>query len=75
MTRYELLNNNLSVIVQLIRNDIIPDATSIRWIQIYEEFYHLTGTKGERYKALAEKFNIHQDSVARIVNKLNKKAK
>lgn len=77
MTIYQLINeeNNLSIIVKLIKNKILPSPTIINEISIYEKFYQLKGTKQERYKVLAEEFRISPSTVRRIISKLNTNAK
>ncbi|MDP2686456.1 MAG: helix-turn-helix domain-containing protein [Aequorivita sp.] len=77
MTIYQLLNddNNLTVIVKLIKNKIIPSATIVNEISIYEKFYQLKGKKQDRYNSLAEEFRISSSTVRRIISKLNSNAK
>ncbi|WP_431137483.1 hypothetical protein [Psychroserpens mesophilus] len=77
MTIYQLLNekNNLTTIVKLIRNKVILNSDIIHHISIYDDFYKLTGTKGERYKTLGDQYNLHPDTIRKIISKLNKSAK
>lgn len=75
MTTYQLINENLAVIVQLIRNRILPDATVVTHINIYERFIELEGNKSERYKKLGEEFKMNHKHIQRIILKLNKNAR
>lgn len=77
ITLYNLINTpeNLSLIIKLIKNQIIMDATIIHHINIYERFYQLTGNKGEKYKELGLEFHKHPNSIQRIISKLNKMVK
>ncbi len=77
MTLYQLVNdkNNLTTIIKLIRNKVIVDSTIIQHIAIYDRFYSLSGTKGERYNILSKENNMHPNSIQRIITRLNKNAR
>lgn len=77
MTKYQLINTppTLSIVVQLIRNEINANTSLIQAISIYERFYILEGNKTKRYKVLAEEFNLSTKSISRIIIDLNKTAK
>lgn len=72
MTQYELLNNNIDVVVKLIKNKLAK-IDMLKHIEIYEKYNTLTGTKSERYEKLGKIFNLKPDTVRKIINKLNKK--
>lgn len=76
-TIYDLLNTpeHLQLIVQLIRNGIIKDATIIQHMSIYDRFYQITGSKGERYIQLGIEFKKYPDTIKKIMIRLNKMAK
>ena len=77
MTKYELINTPpmLSIVVQLIRNEITANTSLIQAISIYDRFYQLEGNKTDRYNQIAEEFNLSAKTVQRIVIDLNKTAK
>lgn len=74
MTVYQLMNEELQVIIKLTRNQLIkPDI--INQITIYDTFYQMSGKKNERYKRVAELYKYHPDTIKKIILKLNKKIK
>jgi len=77
MTIYQLLNdqNNLTTIVQLIRNKVEVNKTTIRDISIFDRFYQLEGPKTERYNTIAFEFQLHPQTVRGIITKLNRNAR
>ena len=74
ITKYELINENLNTIVQLIRNNMLT-INIITEIQIFDSFYSLEGNKTQRYKILATEYNLSTKTIQRIITKLNTKAK
>ncbi|KQC33415.1 hypothetical protein AAU57_08870 [Nonlabens sp. YIK11] len=77
MTKYELINTPpmLSVVVQLIRNEINANTSLIQSISIYDRFYQIEGSKTERYNQIAEEYNLSAKTVQRIIIDLNKTAR
>lgn len=77
MTNYQLLtnDNNLTLIFNLIRNKIDISTTTIRNLSIYDRFYHLDGTKKEKYNQIGFEFRLTPDTVRKIINKLNRNAR
>lgn len=74
MTKYDLINGNIDVIVDLVKNNLTR-VDIIKHIEIYETFHSVQGKKHERYKELAKKFNLKPDTIKKIINNLNKRAK
>lgn len=74
MTNYELINENLPVIVKLINNKLIK-IDMVKHVEIYESFHAMTGSHSERYEAVGEKFNLSPSWVKKIILKLNRKVK
>lgn len=74
MTRYELVNTNIDVVVALVKNGLTK-VDIIKHLEIYETFHSLSGTKTERYKKLGKTFNLKPETIRKIINKLNKKVK
>ena len=74
MTNYELINNNLPIIVRLINNNLIG-MDMMKNIEVFETFHSLTGSRWERYEKLGEKFNLSPFTIRNIIQKLNKKVK
>ena len=73
MNKYELINEKetLGVIVKLIRNGFLkPDI--IFHIMVYDMFEELDIPKMERYKLIAEKYNISESHIRRIILDLKK---
>jgi len=73
MNKYELINEKetLGVIVKLIRNGFLkPDI--IFHITVYDMFEELDIPKMERYKLIAEKYNISESHIRRIILDLKK---
>jgi hypothetical protein len=77
MTIYQLINeqNNLTTIIKLIRNKVLLDSTVIHHISIYDKFYQLEGSKGQKYIQLGKEYNKHPDTIRKIITRLNKNAK
>lgn len=73
-TCYELLEDNLNLIVILIENDLL-NIDLLRYIEIYERFLSLSGKKGERYEALSKEFEMSVSSIKRYIHKMNKNIK
>ena len=74
MTKYELINNNIDVVVSLVKNDLTK-MDVIRHIEIYETFHSIQGTKGERYKKLGKTFSLQPETIRKIINNLNRQIK
>jgi len=76
MSKYRMINepHNLNVIVKLIRNGFLS-PNIIRKINIYDKFYQMEGTKMEKYKALAEEYNLSAYTVRKLITNLNRKSK
>ncbi|OAB78771.1 hypothetical protein ULVI_09320 [Cochleicola gelatinilyticus] len=75
MTKYELINNQLTNLVKLIRNNIKADSTTIQHLMIYERFYKLEGSKQQRYEQLAKEYKLSSKWISQIILRLNKNAK
>lgn len=73
-TCYEFVEGNLNLIVVMINNGLLK-IDLLKYIEIYERFLSLSGTKGERYKQLAEEYDISLSSVKRHIGKMNKTLK
>jgi hypothetical protein len=71
MTKYELVNKNIDVIVKLIKNDLTT-AKVVRDLEIFETFHSLQGRKTERYHKLSRQFGISTRMIIKIVGNLNK---
>ena len=74
MTKYELINSNIDVVVSLVKNNLTK-VDIIKHLEIYETFHSLQGTKTERYSTLGRMFNLQPDTVRKFINNLNKKVK
>lgn len=76
MTKYQFLNTpeNLISIVQLIRNGFLSPML-IRDIRIYDRFHQLEGSKGEKYRILAEEFKLAEITIQQKIINLNKKSR
>ena len=74
MTNYQLINDNVSIIVKLMNNGHIAPAI-IMQLEIYEVYFTLTGSKMEKYNQLAVKYGISTTTVRRIMKKMNEKIK
>jgi hypothetical protein len=71
MTKYELVNRNIDVVVKLIKNDLTT-AKIVRDLEIFETFHSLQGSKTERYHKLSQQFGISTRMIIKIVGNLNK---
>jgi hypothetical protein len=71
MTKYELVNRNIDVVVKLIKNDLTT-AKVVRDLEIFETFHSLQGRKTERYDKLSKEFGISTRMIIKIVGNLNK---
>jgi hypothetical protein len=71
MTKYELVNRNIDVVVKLIKNDLTT-AKVVRDLEIFETFHSLQGSKTERYDKLSKEFGISTRMIIKIVGNLNK---
>ena len=74
MNNYQLINNNLPVIVKLINNGLVK-VDMVKYLEMYENFHSMTGTKGERYKQLSKDFGYHPETVGQAIRKMSKKVK
>lgn len=74
MTAYELIDSNLTLIVKLMNNGLISPKM-VEHLEIYEQYHSLTGVKGERYEALAKRYNLKPDTIKKIILKLSKHIK
>jgi len=47
----------------------------VKYLEMYENFHSMTGTKGERYKQLSKDFGYHPETVGQAIRKMSKKVK
>jgi hypothetical protein len=73
-TCYELVEQNLNLIVTLINNSLM-NINVLKYIEIYERYLSLNGNKGQRYEQLSEEYNMSVSSVKRYIQKMNKAIK
>lgn len=74
MIKYELIDDNIDIIVKLIRNGFMK-VDVIKRLNIYENFQKEEGSRMERYKKVAEEHNLNASHVRKIIKELEKKAK
>lgn len=73
-TTYELIDDNLKLIVKLIDNNLMK-IDILKNVEIYEVYLSLTGTKTARYKKLSKLFKMSESSIKRYIHKMNKNIK
>lgn len=74
MNNYQLINNNLPYIIKLVKNNLVK-VDMVKYLEIYERFHSMTGSKGARYEQLAKEFGYHRETIALAVRKMSKKVK